>query len=327
MSKNGNWKSKLLSSGIPLEFEAAKMLASKGFAVDADYTFNRIYDGVYKDSSVDILATGYLPLSDPNDIKANLCLLIECKYRSPKTQWLFLPEINNEDFSPFYSNTIRVHDVFSSYTMEDKNIREFSLEIQGCYKGVEVDLDKGAVYESEIKRGLNQLRYALPRFYSDSISSNALQHPDDSVPLLFCSILLTNAKLNILKKDATMENVRNSSDLADISEPADIIEVYSGYGPDFKSHCINACRELQDIEIYDRNGIFKRRTEMKIDKYDFVTPLFLTRELTVGSTSFLNKDFTQFVICRFEFFESFLSSVNNVVEKDLATLHQVIMKE
>ena len=100
MAKNSSWKSKLLSSGVPLEFEAAKILTAKGFAVDADYTFTRIYEGVSKDASVDIMGTGYLPLNDRNSVKAELYLLIECKYRSPKTQWLFLPEINDPDFNP-----------------------------------------------------------------------------------------------------------------------------------------------------------------------------------------------------------------------------------
>jgi hypothetical protein len=324
MVDTSKWKDKFLSSGIPLEFEAAKVLTGKGFAIDSDYAFRRLYDGLSKDSSVDILATGYMPLIGGNNIQAELFLLIECKYRTENIHWLFLPEINSEDFSPFNLETIRLHDTFSSYTMSNDNIRKFPEQLSACYKGTEIDMNKGAVYDSEIKRGLNQLRYALPRLYCETILHNANQHPDDSVPLLFCPILLTNAKLHVLKEPTNIQTVKDSNTLEDISESANLIEVYTDYGPDFVNHCIEACKDLHDLKIVDRNKIFKRRTERKIDKYDFATPIYRAFELASGSTNFLKRYFTQFIVCNFDSFPNLLDLVIKHIREDLISLKQVI---
>jgi hypothetical protein len=61
MSSSGKWKSKLISSSLPLEFEVAKFLVSQGFSVSADYTYARDDSGIVKDFSVGLQATAYLP--------------------------------------------------------------------------------------------------------------------------------------------------------------------------------------------------------------------------------------------------------------------------
>ena len=70
MSKSNKWKSKLISSSLPLEFEVAKYFVSKGFSVTADYTYARADytyarndSGTVKDFSVDLKASAYLPFS------------------------------------------------------------------------------------------------------------------------------------------------------------------------------------------------------------------------------------------------------------------------
>jgi hypothetical protein len=99
-SKNNKckWKNRLLSSGIPLEYDVAKEFVSKGFAIDADYSYARSDQGFEKDFSVDLRASAYPPVTNPNEVKANLNILAECKFRSIEKKWLFLPEINAPDF-------------------------------------------------------------------------------------------------------------------------------------------------------------------------------------------------------------------------------------
>ena len=58
----GKWKDCLLSSSLPFEFEIAKLLASAGFFISADYTYSRTDAGVTKDFSVDIEASGYISI-------------------------------------------------------------------------------------------------------------------------------------------------------------------------------------------------------------------------------------------------------------------------
>ncbi len=79
----------LVSSSLPLEFEAAKILVSKGFSTSADFAYARSDSGFIKDFSVDLHATGYIPFSNPNEVVATLQLLVECKQRHPNISWLF----------------------------------------------------------------------------------------------------------------------------------------------------------------------------------------------------------------------------------------------
>lgn len=81
MSGSKKWKSKLLSSSFPLEYEVAKSLVAEGFSVSFDFTYCRNDNGTLKDFSVDILGVGEPPFLDPNQSDADLDLLIECKYR------------------------------------------------------------------------------------------------------------------------------------------------------------------------------------------------------------------------------------------------------
>ena len=41
MSESSKWKSKLLSSSAPMEYEVSKLLVNKGFSIHADYSYTR----------------------------------------------------------------------------------------------------------------------------------------------------------------------------------------------------------------------------------------------------------------------------------------------
>jgi hypothetical protein len=116
------WKSNLLSSSIPLEYEVARLLVTKGFIVEADYTYGRDAEtGQPKDFSVDILARAPTPFTGPGPINGSLELLIECKHRARGTKWLFLPDVNKAALSHIYLGcALRVFDDFSTYVV-DKN--------------------------------------------------------------------------------------------------------------------------------------------------------------------------------------------------------------
>src|ERR1051325_785717 len=100
MSKDSKWKSRLLSSSLPLEYEAAKLLVSRGFGVDSDYSYSRDDSGVVKDFSVDVHGTAYAPFSKRKNLEIQLSLLVECKQRNPNVKWLFFPDPNKGELSP-----------------------------------------------------------------------------------------------------------------------------------------------------------------------------------------------------------------------------------
>ena len=163
------WKDNLLSSSLPLEFNVAKILVSKGFWVNSDFAYARNDTGIVKDFSVDIEATAYPPFTDPNKIDASLTLLVECKYRSPNIKWLFMPEPNIGDFSPFTLGcTIRKIDEFSSYIIDENKTAEFDNNFPISYKGTEIDFGNQSVHDNELKHGIAQLQYALPRLFTNN---------------------------------------------------------------------------------------------------------------------------------------------------------------
>jgi len=299
------WKSNLLSSSLPLEYEAARVLATKGFAIDADYTYGRDAEsGLSKDFSVDILAAGYPPFTDPNIIDGTLELLVECKHRIRGTRWLFLPDVNRTEFSNIYLGcALRVFDNFSTYVVDKKPSYEFTNKTPCCYKGVEVQ-SSGSVFDAEIKHGIEQLRYALPLLMRNGIVHNIAGHPEDNQPFLICPILLTTAELFVLDKKLSMATVEAADDLTDLGKPVPYLITYSGYGPGFESHCQKICGVLTKHymgnkrvrEIDDLRGVISD------GKYRHQGPLAFMEGLATSNDTVLPLYFTQFIVCNMDGF-------------------------
>ncbi len=49
MSESNKWKSKLLSSSLPMEYEVAQILVERGFSTDVDFSYTRMDSGLEKD--------------------------------------------------------------------------------------------------------------------------------------------------------------------------------------------------------------------------------------------------------------------------------------
>lgn len=322
MSNSGKWKSKLISSSLPLEFEVAKFLVSKGFSVNADYTYARDDSGVVKDFSVDLHATAYLPFSNPNKITAQLDLLVECKQRNPNIKWLFFPEPNFPDFSSItLGRTIRVIDEFSIKFFRSNVTVDFDAPIPHCYKGVEVDELNGNVYDSELKHGISQLQYALPRLLAETALSNLYGHLEDNNPFLICPILLTTAKLMVAQRKLTTNMVEAATCLSDVSEPVPYLVLYSDYGPDFKRHCITECTQLGklDPEILNKFDTYRSRN----GEYSSISTSFFCHCLATGMRSDLVSYFTQFVVCQLSSLDVLVRDIKQVASTAARTLQKV----
>lgn len=163
------WKSKLVSSSLPLEFEAAKILTAKKFTISADYSYARNDSGVVKDFSVDLYARAYLPFSKPEGMyqrpTATLEFLVECKQRVQNISWLFFPshrpffEYNN------FGYALHAEDQFSQLFFPVHATAYFEKVMFFCYKGTEINEKDGSVHDAELRHGIAQLQYALPRLY------------------------------------------------------------------------------------------------------------------------------------------------------------------
>jgi len=293
------WKSNLLSSSLPLEYEVARTLVTKGFAVEADYTYGRDAEsGQPKDFSVDMLARGFPPFTKPNTVDGTLELLIECKHRVRGTKWLFLPDVNKDKFSHIYLGcALRVFDDFSPYIVNKNPSYEFTHKTPCCYKGIEVQ-QADRVYDAEIKHGIEQLRYAFPRLISNAILNNIMGHPEDNRPFLICPILLTTAELLVLDKKLTIDYVEAADDLTALGKPVPYLITYSGYGPDFENHCTKMCKVLTD---YVGHNLVRKvddiRGVISDGRYRRQGPIAFMKELAAADDTALQLYFTQFVVC------------------------------
>lgn len=319
------WKDKLLSSSLPLEFDVAKILVSKGFSVVSDFTYARNDTGIVKDFSVDIEATAYPPFTTPNKVDALLTLLVECKYRSPNVKWLFMPDPNIADFSPFTIGcTFRKIDEFSSYNIDGEKMYEFEKDFPICYKGTEIDFGNQSVHDNELKHGILQLQYALPRLFSNNVLVLLSSHAEDNIPFFFCPILLTTAELLLTEESASIDEFQKLSSIDEITTKVPCLLMFSDYGPDFETHCSKECNSLAKLKEYNAIKTLEsniRKSKYKI--YDFNYPSAYGESLANAERYRLVHNFTQFVICTYSEFPKLINYMKKIVRSALKTRKQI----
>lgn len=247
MSATLKWKSRLLSSSVPLEYEVARTLTEHQFAVDADYAYSRMDGDSSKDFSVDISATAYPPYRGEK-ILAEIHLLIECKHRHENTKWLFFPDPNTDEFATFrLGSTVRAVDEFSSTFFRSMATAKFDELGTVCLKGVEIDLSTGSVHDSEIRHGLYQLQFALPRLLSEAVTFNLRNLAEDRHPFFFCPILLTTASIHVAKAETSVRSVEAATALEDISAEEPFVLLHLDSTPEFEDHRARACERLSAL--------------------------------------------------------------------------------
>ena len=320
---NKQWKDKFLSSGLPLEFETAKVLSESGFSIDPEFLYERFDAGTgqTKDFSVDLHGTLYFPTSNPNKISASLELLIECKYRAPNKTWVFLPDVNRPDFAHdsvlgMWGFTIRAIDEFSFSHIPREPIYDFEQNTRWCYKGLEINLSTGDAYDAELRRGVTQLQYGLPRLISEEIHSHVLGHADDVTPFFVLPILVTTAELRVLKKDTTLEKVKNASDLEDITQKVPYLTLFNSFGPDFVAHSKVQFQQLANIGGYETVKNIEERLRASGSRF-YESPSLVGKYLAAGTTYELLRFCSQFVVCSFDELPNMLAAIKQVIRSCL----------
>ena len=318
---NKQWKDGFMSSGLPLEFETAKVLSEGGFSIDPEFHYKR-FDadaGQTKDFSVDLHGTLYFPTSNPNEIHASLELLIECKYRAPNKTWVFLPDVNRSDFAlGTRGHTIRAIDEFSVSQIPGDPIYDFEQNTHWCYKGLEINLSTGDAYDAEIKRGINQLQYGLPRLISEEIHCQVVCHADNTTPFFVLPILVTTAELRVLKKNMTLNEVRNADIIDDITQKVPYLILYNSFGPDFVAHSKVQFQQLANIGDYKTvKNIEERLRASGIRFYEQALPSLVGKYLAAGKTPELHRFCSQFMVCSFDELPNMLAAIKQVIRSCL----------
>lgn len=313
MSASMKWKSKLLSSSVPMEYVVAKELVRQGFAVDTDYTYSRHDAGIDKDFSVDIQATGYPPFNT-DKLLSTVELLVECKHRHRGNKWLFFPDVNESDMSLFtLGYTVRGIDCFSWKFLPKNSTVAFDQEALFCMKGVEVDATNGNVYDSEIKHGLMQLQYALPRLLAERIRFNIHGGVDENNPFFICPILLTTAPILVAKSSVSIEAVEAAESLEDIADPAPWVVVHCDTTPDFERHRVRECAPLQ---AYAGESWVKEIDSFRLKQGDYMHRLPSKRCESLASldTPRFFEYFSQTVVCSLEHFPALVGRIKEITD-------------
>lgn len=303
------WKSRLLSSSIPLEYEVAKVLSGLNFSVSFDYPYYRREGEQEKEFSTDIKGLCFLPLYAENEIDASLTLIAECKYREESKKWVFLPDVNKPDFSNFtFGHAVKSLSEFSIVKNREDLITSFEEKFDFALKGMEINLEKGDVFDKDIRHGISQLKFALPYLIKDTIEDNVFGHIDDSEPAYLISILVTNADLYILNDNFSIERVKEVEELEEMGKKVPYLIYYSETGPDFMDHhkkifedFYSNCKEAETLKKFEA---FQNPQENSLH-----SPIWTCIELENSFDSTLNKYYSQHFICSFEHYNDLLNQI------------------
>jgi hypothetical protein len=306
VSGNKKWKSRLLASGLPFEFDVARVLHSKAYFVKADYIYSRSSEGILKDFSVDIRATKLLPWAD-SDRVAFVTLLVECKYAHPRKEWLLLPALGTRFFAPWGpGDAIRIVDQFSRHSLAVRPPAFFDAELQQCYKATEVDLANNRVSDEGLRHGIEQLRYAMPRLFTQFALPYFADEGEENPPFVFCPILVTTARLRVVHGHITLQQASGASTPDELGDEAKHLLLYSDYGPDFEAHCSKASTLLvQEPSVMGQVQSFKVS--------DLEEPALTSHGLATAQPEVLSRYFTQFLVCTFSAFPELIDRISGVV--------------
>lgn len=302
VAEAAKWKAGLMASGIPLKFQAANVMASKGFSVRTDYKFGREVPAdpspfQRRETRVDLYGVAHSPFSRPEKVTAQVEILAECAHRRSDAVWLFLPDPNRGAGSPAAPGpTVRAVDQFSHYTLGGTALETLDAGLPVCQAGLEVDLTSGETDFSALDRGLTRLQHALPRLFSENVMSYMTAPPQENVPFLFCPILLSSAPLYVMNPEADMARFAEADQIGDIAEETPYLIMHMDYGPEFERLCREACEQMRILQRSDKAMLIEQKRARNAESQHFL-PFTIIDALITGERYYLAAFFTQFMVC------------------------------
>jgi hypothetical protein len=311
MTDVAKWKAGLMASGMPLKFQAANILVSKGFSVRTDYRFGREASSDQtpfqrRETRVDLYGVAHSPFSKPEKVTAQVELLAECVHRRPEAAWLFLPDPNTGGGSPAApGRTVRAVDQFSHYTLGESALASLDADLTVCQAGLEVDRETGETDYAAIGQGLTRLQHALPRLFSENVMGYMTAPPQENVPFLFCPILLTTAPLFVMEPGMDMARFAGADRIEDIAAQRPYLMMYLDYGPEFEILCREECARMTALQRSDKAMLIEQKRARHSDSQHYL-PFTLIDALVTGERFYLAAFFTQFIVCTLPSFPALL---------------------
>ncbi len=305
------WKAGLMASGMPLKFQAANILVSKGFSVRTDYQFGREAPSEQtpfqrRDSRVDLYAVAHSPFSKPEKVTAQVELLAECVHRPSDAAWLFLPDPNTGDGSPAApGRTVRAVDQFSHYVLGESALASLDDDLTICQAALEVDLETGRTDYAAIGQGLTRLQHALPRLFSENVMGYMTAPTQENVPFIFCPILITTAPLYVMEPGMDMARFAGADRIGDIAAERPYLMMYLDYGPEFETLCRTECGQMTVLQRSDEAMLIEQKRARHADSQNYL-PFTIIDALVTGERFYLAAFFTQFIVCTLPSFPELL---------------------
>lgn len=326
MSKN--WKDALLSSGLPLEYDVNGILLKSGFHVRGEQPYSRRTGTSAEEFSVDLHAHHYVEeAAKEGSFKAELVTICECKYRTPNKHWLFMPDLNDGDFSPSWPGAFRFFSAFTTYSFDEMPLKSFCYDFPSVMKGVELHANGAECYDKDIRHALNQLRYAMPEVILHYLHPLAYSHPNDCKPFFILPLLVTNAPLRILKEQINLDAVRTAQDLDEISQPVDFVDVHSPHADDFRSHCQKVFSDAGPrLAKGGKHHVFQKLEEHHRKQGRLLSPVSDLIGLELGSGPEPGC-FTQFLVVNLSALSSLLEKAKGAVSAALRDSKQIVFAE
>lgn len=312
-----NWKSKLVSTGLPLEYQVARLLTEREFWVGADYGYLRRDGGVEKEFTIDIHAMATID-SREDMFPATFDLLVECKQRRSDVVWLFVPDPNGFIGMSHEAVTLRAIDVFSPWKIKDTTFAA-DPPMDCCYKGIEIDTVKGA-YDSELRHGILQLQYAIPALLRRELERRADEERDWNTPIFFVPLLVTNARLMIGTDDMNVARVEGTDQIDELGRFVPYLEVVSACGPTMTQHLKWTFANAPDF--VSRGSIADAEHRKRAaGVHETQLPSLVAKDMARGS-DLLNGDaiYDSIVVCNVDSFDSLVAHLRGVVTRVVETL-------
>ncbi len=238
------WKDYLLKSGLPLEYEVREILDARKCQTHFEQSYLRPDENnIINAFSYDI-GSAYIPELNYFD------MLIECKYRDPSTNWIFLPDYTTALGELTSTSFVHVNDHFTQEYKHPFRFNEIPSIAPVCSKGIEITTD--GQNPKSISQAVAQLSYAMAETIVEGMTAQISAEKTGITEQIFyhIPIIVTTANLYRLKENINIDTIRKTDKLEDISTKEDYLILKTPNGKDLQRHSLNVFTEF--INRYDK---------------------------------------------------------------------------
>lgn len=237
------WKDYLLKSGLPLEYEVKEILDKRNCQTHFEQSYLRPDENnVINAFSYDI-KSAYIPELNYFD------MLIECKYRDPSTNWVFLPSYTTAFGQLASTSFVHANDHFTQEYKHPFSFNSIPSIAPVCSKGIEITSD--GQNPKSISQAVAQLSYAMAEAMVEGMTSQITGETGTTEHIFYhIPIIVTTANLFRLKENIDIDTIKKTDKLEDISTKEDYLVLKTHNGKDLEQHNMNVFTEF--VNRYER---------------------------------------------------------------------------